>query len=179
MDPVLAATDRRSYAERMSLRKGKDREIRIQRRRSRFETWAWTEVPAYRLALLLGYSFAMYFGISSLIAGVPAFENTSPNWWTIVWAIVIILCGPVGIFGILHESLRFYKIELVSAAALALCMTSYSGSVLFLAYGAGDPARAAAGSGFAWLTSGLVIRMLWLVGKVSKLSKLSKSAKKS
>ena len=137
------------------------------RERSAFETWAWTEVPAYRLGLLLGYSFAVYFGISALIAGVPAFDLAAPEGWTPVWASLLILSGPIGIFGILKDNIRHNKIELVAAVLSASTLVVYAGTILFIAYGTGDLSRSAVGAGIAWLASPAVIRMLWLISRVS------------
>jgi hypothetical protein len=162
MDPLLAKTPRQAL---------RSRQIRIRlekrsRRQSRFEQWAWTEIPSYRLGLLLGYSFAIYFGLSALIAGVPAFELGAPAGWTPIWSWLLIAAGPVGLVGILKETPRFRTIELVASSILAGSLVVYAGTMLFLAYVSDLDDRAAAGAGILWLSVAPMIRTTWLLAQV-------------
>jgi len=163
MDPVLYQTRSTPFAVRRRRRKRE----RAERTRSRFELWAWTELPAYRLGLLLGYAGAVYFGISCFIAGVPAFDITAPEGWTPIWSSIITLAGPVGIIGIVKDTPRFHRIEIWASSAISLTLGTYAFSILVLAYGHGDVNRAAAGSGFVWLGGYTVIRTFLLVAKIA------------
>ena len=135
------------------------------RQPSRFERWAWSEIPAYRLGLTLGYAGTIYFGLSAFIAGVPAFDIAAPEGWTPIWALVLVLGGMVGLFGSVADSRRLRAIELAGAIALAATLTVYAGTILVIAYGSGDVGRATAGAGFVGLAVPPVIRMLWLISK--------------
>lgn len=135
------------------------------RQPSRFERWAWSEIPAYRLGLTLGYGGTIYFGVSAFIAGVPAFDIAAPDGWTPIWAAVLVLGGTVGLFGSIADSRRFRAVELGGAIALAATLTTYAGTILAIAYGSGDVGRATAGAGFVGLAVPPVIRMLWLISK--------------
>lgn len=152
---------------------------RAQRERtpSRLERWAWSEIPAYRLGLTLGYAVMIYFGISAFIAGVPAFDIAAPEGWTPIWAAVLVLGGAVGITGSINDKPRLRAIELVGSSLLSLTLVTYAGTILAIAYGVGDSGRAAAGSGFVGLAVPPVIRMLWLIAKALADHKASKLAK--
>lgn len=134
---------------------------------TRFGRWLLSELPAYRLGLLLGYAGMIYFGISALIAGVPAFDIAAPHWWLWVWAPALILSGPIGLFGVLKDTYTFWKIELVAAILQTGTLFIYSGTLLFLAYGEGNEQRAAVGAGFVCLTIPPLIRMVLLLVKVT------------
>lgn len=138
---------------------------REKRHPSRLERWAWSEIPAYRLGLTLGYAGTIYFGISAFIAGVPVFEITAPSGWTPIWSGILILGGILGSVGSIAETKRFRRIELVGSWAIFLTLSVYAASLLFIAYAVGDTSRAAVGSGFVGLAVPPGIRMLWLVTK--------------
>src|SRR6478735_4126606 len=138
MDPLLEQTDHSTAHRRAVIRRRRDREIRRRRQQSRFEQWAWTEIPAYRLGLLLSYGFAIYFGISAFIAGVPAFNIAAPEGWTPVWSILLIVSGPIGLIGIARDTPKFQVTELFASAVQSLTLITYAGTLLILAYVAGD-----------------------------------------
>jgi hypothetical protein len=117
----------------------------------------------------------MYFGVSALIAGVPAFDLTAPEGWTPIWASLLILAGPLGLLGIASDTTRARASELVAATILSVTLFTYAGTLLFLGYIIGDVGRVAAGAGFAWLTTGPLIRMFWLIAQVLKERKLRKA----
>ena len=133
---------------------------------SRFERWAWSEIPAYRLGLTLGYIGLIYFGVSAFIAGVPAFTLAAPDGWTPIWAVVLVLGGATGSIGSVSESKRFRAIELVGSWAIFLTVAVYATTLLFIAYANGDASRAAVGSGFVVLAIAPGVRMLWLMARV-------------
>lgn len=169
MDPVIEPTSQAVTRRRVRNRVREDKAFdRLRaRERSKFEVWVWTELPAYRLGLLLGYSFAVYFGISALIAGVPAFTLTAPDGWTFIWACLLVIGGPIGLIGILQDTSKFRKTELLAAVIISWALSIYAVTVLFIAYMTGDLTRVAAGAALAWLASGPTIRMFWLVSAVS------------
>ena len=175
MDPILEETSDHEHHKLVTARRRRDRVLRKKRRQTKFERWAWTEIPAYRLGLLLSYTFAVYFGVSALLAGVPAFNLAAPEGWTPVWASLLTLAGPVGLIGIGRDSHAFHKVELVASAVLSTTLVTYAGTMLVLAYWTGDINRVAAGAGFAWLATGPLIRMFWLIQKVLSHRKLSKT----
>jgi hypothetical protein len=175
MDPLLEDTSPEQHSER--LMRLHTRNLRRTQRTRRFYKWAWTELPAYRLGLLLGYSFAVYFGISAFVAGIPSFNIAAPEGWTDIWSAILILAGPIGLVGILKDHPRYYRIELIAAAALSFTLFTYAGTLLFLAYTEGELARAAAGAGFAWLTIAPMIRMFWLIARTVEYHKSKPLAK--
>ena len=166
IDPLLEDTGRppQLARERAKL----IRPHRIRRTPTRFERWAFSSIIAYRLSLTLGYAAASYCGVSALIAGVPAFQVAAPSWWLIVWAPALILSAFVALLGSVSDSRRSWSTELVGAIGLFITLGTYAAVLLVLAYGSGDSARAAAGSGFVWLGVGPALRMVWLMSQLGR-----------
>lgn len=161
MDPLLEET-----AQRPRLTARERSKMTRERTPSRFERWAWSEIPAYRLGLTLGYAGTIYFGISAFIAGVPAFTIAAPEGWTPIWSAVLVVGGVVGLIGSIEDRRVLRAIELGASAFISATLTTYAGTVLFLAYASGDTGRVAAGAGFVGLAVPPVIRMLWLIAKM-------------
>lgn len=135
---------------------------------SRFEQWAWSPISAYRVGLTLTYAATVYFGVSAIVAGVPAFTIAAPNGWTPIWGSVLVLGGAVAAIGSTSSSKRFELVETFGAAALFLTLGGYSGTLLTLAYGAGDSNRAAIGAGFLALGIPSFVRLLWLLTQLGR-----------
>ena len=133
---------------------------------SRFERWAWSEIPAYRLGLTLGYIGLIYFGVSAFIAGVPAFVLAAPQGWTPIWATVLVIGSIVASIGSVASTKRFRALELTGTWSIFLTIAVYAATLLFIAYGTGDTSRAAVGSGFVVLSIAPGVRMLWLMARV-------------
>lgn len=161
MDPLLEDTEQHGPRRRPGALAP-----RPPRRRSWLERWLFFEVPAYRLGLLLGYGFAVYVGISAIIAGVPAFAEAAPDGWTPIWGWAIIAAAPVALVGLARDSPTFRKIELGPAVVIAAAMSVYACTVLFLAYEVGDNLRVVSGAALAGFASHFVVRMLFLIVKV-------------
>ncbi len=171
MDKSLEETSHKVRRER---KKAIKREARIP---SRLELWLLTEVPSYRLGLLLGYLFSIYVGTSALVAGVPTFLVTAPENWNPVWALVLVISGPIGLIGLIQDSPAFRKIELVASVAQSLTMVGYAGSALVLAYAAQDDTRVVGGAVLAWVASNCFIRALRLILLVVNDHKIKKASK--
>lgn len=172
MDPILEETVTRAPRTLEQSRKAWDTREQSKRGANWLSRWAWTELPAYRLSLLLGYTFTVYFGVSALIAGVPAFTTAAPEGWTLIWATLLVIAGPVGLFGTLRETPRFRKIELWASVVQSGALFVYAGTVLFIAYSAGDDQRVTSGAALAWLASLQIVRMIKLIAEVSADRKL-------
>lgn len=133
--------------------------------------WAGSQVAAYRVGLLLGYLAMIYFGISAFLADVPTFESTTPEGWTPIWSVAVVLGGLVAAFGSLRAGAepitpkvrRFNRIELTGAITLFLTLGTYAALLLILGYVFGDPGRATVGAGFVALGVHPTIRMFWLI----------------
>lgn len=135
---------------------------------TRFERWAWSPISAYRLGLTLGYIAMVYFGVQSLVAGVPAFNIAAPEGWTPIWASALALAGIAAAIGSAGASKRFERIEMVGAWVLFLTLGTYAITLLYIAYGIGDPSRAAVGAGFVALGVQPLVRLLWLMSQLGR-----------
>lgn len=135
---------------------------------TRFEKWAWSPITAYRIGLTISYIGAIYFGVSAFIAGIPAFEQTAPQGWTVWWASLVSLGGATAAIGSVSDSKWFRRVELVGSWTLFLTLAVYATVLLFLAYGQGDAARAAVGAGFVALGVTPGVRMLWLMSQLGR-----------
>lgn len=149
-----------------------------------FKQWAGSQVAAYRFGLVLCYLGTIYFGISAVVAGIPAFEFTTPNGWTPIWASVLILGGFSAAIGairageepVTREVRVFNRIELGGAIALFLTLGGYAAVLHILGYQFGDTNRVAAGAGFLALSLQPAVRMIWLFFRPSKSSSTSTGA---
>jgi len=136
-----------------------------------FSTWARSQVTAYRIGLVLGYLATIYFGVSSFVAGLPAFVVTAPSWWTPIWASVVVVGGFIAAIGAIRAGsepvtqsvTRFNRIELVGTVMLFLTLGTYAAVLLILGYYFGDTSRSAVGSGFVALGVHPAVRMIWLI----------------
>ena len=136
-----------------------------------FRGWVSSQVAAYRIGLVLGYLAMIYFGVSAYFTGISTFQFTTPEDWTPIWSIVVVLGGAVGSFGSLRAGTEpanrmirvFNRIELTGAIMLFLTLGTYAALLLIIGYGYGDPGRASAGAGFVALGIHPTIRMLWLI----------------
>lgn len=142
-----------------------------------FRAWASSQVSAYRLGLVLVYLGIMYFGASAFAAGIPAFEFTTPgNWWTPMWAVIVVLGGCVAAIGavkagadpVTKQVRVFNRIELGGAIAVFLTLGTYAAVLLVLGYWFGDSSRVAVGAGFVALGIHPAVRMFWLIFRPSK-----------
>lgn len=165
MDPLYEQTTRQEKVARQHRRTTLKKMERRARKQSSFEQWAWTEIPAYRLGLLLSYSFSVYFGISALIAGIPIFEIGAPTGWTTFQAIAILIAGPLGVLGIVQDTLWFRRVELAAATILSLAVFSYAATMLYIAYATEDMGRVSNGAALMWLATGPIVRMFWLIAQ--------------
>lgn len=168
MDPLLEDSLRRP------------RFSRARRPPSRVEVWAKSPIVAYRMGLTGTYALTIYFGISGLIAGIPAFDLTAPDGYVSVWAALVIVGAIVATIGSIHSeaplnpdgptSLQkvFRNIELTGAWLLAITIGSYAAVLLVLAYSGGDADLAAAGAGFIVLGSTPFWRMVWLMAQLGR-----------
>lgn len=138
------------------------------RKLSRFEKWAWSPITAYRVGLTIGYIAAIYFGLSAFIAGVPAFQLTAPYGWTPIWSLAVVLGGACAAIGSIGDSKGFRRAELAGSWTLFLALGVYAAVLLLLAYGSGDPDRAAVGAGFVALGVTPGVRMLWLMSQLNR-----------
>jgi len=168
LDPILEDT--------AGPRRSPQRAARPPRRRSRLERWLLTELPAYRLGLLLGYGYAVYIGISALNAGVPVFDATAPPGYAPVWAWCVTVAGPIGLLGLVHDIPSFRAIELLGASIAAGALTVYATAVLFLAYEVGDEQRVTAGAALAAVATAHLVRMGWLIVQVALDAKARQAA---
>ncbi len=142
-----------------------------------FRKWALSQVAAYRVGLVLGYLGTIYFGSQAFIAGVPAFEFTTPRGWTPIWAVILMVGGLVAAIGairagtepVTREVRIFNRIELGGAIALFLTLGVYAAVLLILGYGFGDVNRQAVGSGFVALGIHPAVRMIWLIFRPRKV----------
>lgn len=141
---------------------------KVPRTPTRFEQWALSPIAAYRLGLTLSYVAVVYFGVSAVIAGVPAFTIAAPEGWTPIWAAVLVLGGATASIGSAASTKRFERIETVGAWALFLTLATYSVTLLVLAYFAGDATRAAVGAGFTALGVQPFVRLLWLMSQLGR-----------
>lgn len=136
-----------------------------------FITWSRSQVAAYRLGLVLGYLGMLYFGASALVVGIPAFEFTTPEGWTPIWAGAVILGGLVAAIGAIRageepitRDVRIFNwIELVGAVLLFLTLGGYAAVLLVIGYGYGDAGRSVVGAGFVVLGIPPAVRMIWLI----------------
>jgi hypothetical protein len=174
LDPLLEMTASQQPRVRAKSWRKSEKELRKARRPSRFQIWAFTDTGAYRLERVMGYGFAIYFGISAFIAGIPTFDLTAPDGWTPIWSAVLIISGPIGLVGTWQNTPKFWKIELAGAFPMAGSLTVYAAAMLFLAYGPeGSEGRIAAGAGFSWLAAPAIIHCLLLVVKIISERKAS------
>lgn len=136
-----------------------------------FSAWAKSQVTAYRLGLVLSYVATTGIGAVALVNGIPAFEITTPEWWTLIWSLAVILGGVVAAVGAIHagetpstlQVRTFNRIELAGSIALFLAMTGYAAVLLVLGYGYGDTSRASSGAVFVALGVAPAVRMVWLI----------------
>jgi hypothetical protein len=134
------------------------------------QEWAGSQVAAYRVGLLLGYAAMIYFGASALVAGIPSFQFTTPEGFTPIWSVGVVLGGFIAAVGSLKagsepmtkDVIRFNRIELTGAILLFLTLGTYAVILLILGYRFGDNGRASIGAGFVALGVHPTIRMFWL-----------------
>lgn len=138
------------------------------RQLTRFELWAWSPITAFRLGLTATYLATIYFGISALIAGIPAFNLTAPNGWTPIWASLVTLGAMVGAIGSISDRHLFRRLELGGAWTLFVTIGIYAVVLLLLAYGAGDPNRAAVGAVLVVCGVTPAVRMVWLMSQLGR-----------
>lgn len=175
MDPLLEATAPHPAPHLHRSARARARELAraargeaMSRRWALFERWALSQVYAYRVGLTAGYVATVYFGLSALVAGVPAFDLAAPEGWTPIWGTLLIVGGVVAAAGSLSDSKRFRRVELIGAVFLFLTLGGYAGTLLWLAYGTGDTARAAAGAGFVALGIHPLVRLAWLLSQLGR-----------
>lgn len=133
--------------------------------------WASSQVSAYRAGLVLNYLALIFFGASAFNAGIPVFTFTTPDGWTPIWSMAVVIGGFVGAIGALkagtepitREVRVFNRIELVGAIILFLTLGTYASVLLFIGYGFGDLGRMSAGAGFVALGVNPAVRMVWLI----------------
>lgn len=142
--------------------------VRPRRELSRFELWAWSPITAYRIGLTLSYAAGVYFGVSALIAGVPAFEIAAPPGWTPIWATLVVVASALATVGSINDRKWSRRLELAGAWTLFLTLAGYATVLLILAYADGDTARAAVGAGFVALGVQPGVRMLWLMSQLRR-----------
>lgn len=154
---------------------------RAQRRRSRVERWALSPISGYRVGLTGTYALTIYFGISGLVAGIPAFDLTAPSGFVTPWAIMVIIGALAAAVGSIHSEspvaasglTRLQRVsrnvELIGTWLLFVTISSYAGVVLLLAYFI-DPNgdRAAGGAGLIALGSVPFWRMVWLMAQLGR-----------
>lgn len=139
---------------------------REQRQLSRFEIWAWSPITSFQVGLTAGYIALIYFGISSLIASPPSFQDTSPEGYAWFWALGLFFGAIIASLGSVSRNKYFEWAETVGASILSLTVGSYALLVLVIAYGLGDTGRIAGGAGFTALAVPILIRTMWLFSQL-------------
>lgn len=132
------------------------------RKPTRFQIWAWSPVLSFQVGLTASYLAAIYFGISSVIATAPAFQETAPHWYQFFWAVALVLGGCFGAVGSVSRHKAFERIELAGVSLVSLTCGSYAAVLLFIAYGLGDTTRISGAAGFVTLVVPFLVRTLWL-----------------
>lgn len=154
--PVLNARQREKLA----------REISSPRRRTMFETWAWSPITAYRIGLTLSYFAVGYVGVSAAVAGIPVFDLTAPSGWNVLWGVVVTGAAALAAIGSITDRLRW--LETIGASLTFAMLVSYASALLVVAYGAGDANRAAVGAVVLALGLQPGMRLLWLLSQLGR-----------
>ena len=129
---------------------------------SRFALWAWSPIISFQVGLTAGYVALVWFGVSSLIAAPPVFERTTPDGYSWIWAIALLLGAATAAFGSIDRRPFFENLERIGASAVSLTVGSYTAIVTWIAFGEGDASRVAGAAGFTALAVPLIIRTMWL-----------------
>jgi hypothetical protein len=137
------------------------------RRPSRLEVWAWGPVIVLRAALVATYLLYCYLSAIAFVAGIPAFDLTSPPGYTSVWAFVMGTGAVVAAVGSLTD--RWQRFEKWGALAVFATMLGWVGTLHVLGFASGDVKRQAVAAG---LTIALVlpfVRFVYLAAQSGKL----------
>ncbi|MEO5921707.1 MAG: hypothetical protein ABIQ01_11265 [Pseudolysinimonas sp.] len=159
-----------------------------------FTRWTRSQVASYRLELIMSYLAMMFFGATSIAAGIPIFTFTTPLGWTPIWGAFVIAGGLVAAIGALRAGEEpqtrvvrvFNRVELGGSIVLFLMLGTYAALLLLIGNGAFDDARLASGLdpvtvqqnlarvavGAALAALGIrpAIRMVWLLFRPGKLA---------
>lgn len=160
MDPLLEDSIPANKARNLAA------SMRRPRTPTRFEVWAFSPILAFRIGLTVAYVAMVYFGVSAFVAGIPAFTETAPHWWTPAWAAAVSVGGAIATIGSAHSSRMFEHFELAGTTILFVTLGTYSAVLHVLAYGDGDSSRVAVAAGFFALGAIPGIRMLWLMSRL-------------
>lgn len=145
--------------------------LRVRPAVSFLKQWASSQVAAYRAGLVLNYLALIFFGASAFGAGIPVFVFTTPDGWTPIWSMAVVLGALVGAVGALkagtepvtREIRAFNRIELVGSVILFLTLGTYACVLLIVGYGFGDLGRISSGAGYIALGVNPAVRMVWLI----------------
>lgn len=141
----------------------------------RFKRWAGSPVAAYRIGLMISYLAMMGVGGAAITYGVAVFDRTTPDGWTTVWGIAVILSGLVAAIGSTRagastlegarpqETRVFNRIELTGAIGLFLSLGTLAALFLVLAYGYHFEEDVVRGFAFTALGIQPAIRLIWLL----------------
>jgi hypothetical protein len=141
---------------------------------TRFEVWAWSPIIVLRVALVITYLLYIYFGIISIIAGIPVFTLTALPGYATIWGALLSVAAVVSAVAAIDD--RWERIERWSSLALSSLYLAYVGAVNIVAFVSGDVNRQAVG---AALTIGLVLpacRFVYLAAQAGKSKSPMKEA---
>lgn len=133
---------------------------------SRFETWAWSPIIVLRIALVATYLLYIYFGIISVIAGIPVFTLTAPEGYASIWGTLLAIAAVVSAIGAVDD--RWNRIERWASLVLSSLMLAYVAAINLVAFVSHDVNRQAVG---AAVTIGFVLpvcRFIYLASLAGK-----------
>lgn len=113
--------------------------VGVTRRRSKFETWAWSPVIVLRIALVITYLLYVHASVIAFFAGIPLFSLTAPEGYTSIWACLLGIAATVSAVGSVSD--RWSRVERWASLALSSLMLAYVGGLTIVAYISGDLAR--------------------------------------
>lgn len=113
--------------------------VKVSRKPTPFETWAWSPVIVLRVALVITYLLYVYAAVIAFIAGIPIFDLTTWEGYTPIWAVLVAAGAIVSSVGALTE--HWEKLEKWASLGLSSLLAGYTGALNIVAYGSGDLGR--------------------------------------
>lgn len=159
-----SVTDTYTKAQRRQLAASVPRVPRL----TLFMRWAFSQTAGFRVGLFIGYLLTLAYGVSAIVAGVPAFLLTGSRDYSVVWSLLITasaaVCTVVSAFPEtpVDRTPWAERIESVSVGLLFTGWAIYATIILYIAYGLGDATRISAGYAFIVIAGVMGSRAMWL-----------------
>ena len=140
---------------------------RHRRQQTRFETWAWSPVNLFRVALVASYIITIGLAMMGGIAGLPIFRDTGVAQFTLIWSVILGVSALVAAVGAVDD--RWHKIEMWASLGVLVCEFAYVVPVYIIGFAAGDVNRQAVALGLTHIVILSLSRFAWLASRAGRL----------